>query len=382
MTEPAAPDAATQAAAAPDGAAQAPLLEARELTKHFTVHRKRHAGRTEARRPRERAVVHAVEQVSVSLPAGGITAVVGESGSGKSTLARMLARLLVPTSGQLLLDGQVVPASAKRSREYTRDVQLVLQDPFSSLNPIHDVHYHLSRPLLVHRMARRGPELEQAISSLLERVALTPPEAFLHKYPHELSGGQRQRIAIARALAVRPRILLADEPVSMLDVSIRLGVLNLLAGLRDDDQLSILYITHDIASARYLADSIMVMYAGQVAETGSAATVTDEPAHPYTTLLLSAAPDPDRADPPALAGRGAPPSLVTPPSGCRFHPRCPHAMAVCAERMPPAFEVTAGHHSACWLHAAGLSTAESHPLAGRADGLVPSPSAPAPGKEP
>jgi peptide/nickel transport system ATP-binding protein len=372
----------TESATGVAAPARPPLLEARELTKHFLVHRKRRAGRTEARRPRERAVVHAVEQVSVSLPAGGITAVVGESGSGKSTLARMLARLIVPTSGQVLLDGHVVPASARSRREYAREVQLVLQDPFSSLNPIHDVHYHLSRPLLVHGMARRGPELEQAIAGLLQRVALTPPEAFGYKYPHELSGGQRQRVAIARALAVRPRILLADEPVSMLDVSIRLGVLNLLAGLRADDQLSILYITHDIASARYLADSIMVMYAGQVAETGPAAAVTDEPAHPYTALLLSAAPDPDRAVPPALAGRGAPPSLVTPPSGCRFHPRCPHAMAVCAQRTPPAFEVAAGHQSACWLHTAGLSAAESHPLAGRADGLVPSPSAPAPGKEP
>ncbi len=398
----------------PDGTATTtpgspPLLEARELTKHFVVHKKRRTRRTEARRarrapsdhqaaeaptaepalgpaaperPRERPVVHAVEQVSLSLPAGGITAVVGESGSGKSTLARMLARLIAPTSGQVLLDGHVVPASARGRREYARDVQMVLQDPFSSLNPIHDVYYHLSRPLLVHHMARRGPELDQAIRALLQRVALTPPDQFLHKYPHELSGGQRQRVAIARALAVRPKVLLADEPVSMLDVSIRLGVLNLLAGLRTDDQLSILYITHDIASARYLADSIMVMYAGQVVETGPAATVTDEPAHPYTTLLLSAAPDPDRAVPLALAGRGAPPSLVTPPSGCRFHPRCPHAMAVCAQRTPPAFEVAAGHHSACWLHAVGLSSAESHPLAGRADGLVPSPSAPAHGKEP
>jgi peptide/nickel transport system ATP-binding protein len=398
----------------PDGAATTtpgspPLLEARELTKHIVVHRKKQTRRTRARgarrapsdhhaaegppaepalgpaapeRRRERAVVHAVEQISLSLPAGGITAVVGESGSGKSTLARMLARLIVPTSGQILLDGHAVPTSAKGRREYARDVQMVLQDPFSSLNPIHDIYYHLSRPLLVHHMARRGPELDQAIGALLQRVALTPPDQFLHKYPHELSGGQRQRVAIARALAVRPKVLLADEPVSMLDVSIRLGVLNLLAGLRTDDQLSILYITHDIASARYLADSIMVMYAGQVAETGPAATVTDEPAHPYTTLLLSAAPDPDRATPLALAGRGAPPSLVTPPSGCRFHPRCPHAMAVCAQLTPPAFEVAAGHHSACWLHAAGLSAAESHPLAGRADGLVPSPSAPAHGKEP
>ncbi|MBV8349133.1 MAG: ABC transporter ATP-binding protein, partial [Mycolicibacterium sp.] len=164
-------------------------------------------------------------------------------------------------------------------------------------------------------------------------------------------GGQRQRVAIARALAVQPRVLLADEPVSMLDVSIRLGLLNLLGDLRDRERLAILYITHDIASARYLADTIVVMYAGQVVESGAAETVTDQPAHPYTQLLLSAAPDPDRATPPDLSGRGSPPSLVTPPSGCRFHPRCPHAMAICAERLPPAFEVAAGQESACWLHA-------------------------------
>jgi peptide/nickel transport system ATP-binding protein len=366
--------------------AGAPLLEARELTKHFPVHRGARAARPRGRaaltaHSRAPAVVHAVEQVSLSLPAGGITAVVGESGSGKSTLARMLARLITPTSGEILLAGRQVPASRRGRRDYARDVQLVLQDPFSSLNPVHDVRYHLARPLLVHHMAGRGQALDEAIRGLLGRVALSPPEAYLHKYPHELSGGQRQRVAIARALAVRPRVLLADEPVSMLDVSIRLGVLNLLAGLRADERLAILYITHDIASARYLADSIVVMYAGQQVESGPAATVTDEPAHPYTTLLLSAAPDPGRAEPPAIAGRGAPPSLVTPPAGCRFHPRCPHAMAVCAQQAPPPFEVAAGHHSACWLHAAGLSPAQSQPFPGRDHSLVGSPALPDPGKE-
>ena len=176
---------------------------------------------------------------------------------------------------------------------------------------------------------------------------------FAGKYPHELSGGQRQRVAIARALAMRPRVLLADEPVSMLDVSIRLGVLNLLAGLREREGLAILYVTHDIASARYLADVIAVMYAGQVIESGPAAQVTDAPAHPYTQLLLSAAPDPDRAEPPSLRGRGAPPNLIRPPGGCRFHPRCPFAMTVCAEERPAAAEVAPGHSSACWLHVPG-----------------------------
>jgi peptide/nickel transport system ATP-binding protein len=204
---------------------------------------------------------------------------------------------------------------------------------------------------------------------------------FMRKYPHELSGGQRQRVAIARALAPRPRVLLADEPVSMLDVSIRLGILNLLADLRQASHLAILYITHDIASARYLADSIMVMYAGQRVESGPAASVTDEPAHPYTSLLLNAAPDPDRAEPAVLATRGAPPSLVNPPGGCRFHPRCPHAMAVCAEQVPPDFQVATGHVSACWLHATGLTGGQSRPLARHAGNLVPSPVTPDQGKE-
>jgi peptide/nickel transport system ATP-binding protein len=355
----------TETAAAPRAPETGvPLLEARSLTKHFLVHHAQRRGRARLARRVAGAppVVHAVEDVSLALPQAGITAVVGESGSGKSTLARLLARLITPTSGHLLLDGREVPASNRGRREYARAVQLVLQDPFSSLNPVHDVRYHLARPLQIHGLGDSGRDLDSAITGLLERVALTPAAQFVRKYPHELSGGQRQRVAIARALAVRPRVLLADEPVSMLDVSIRLGVLNLLGDLRERDRLGILYITHDIASARYLADVIMVMYAGQVIESGPAAVVTDEPAHPYTQLLLSAAPDPDRAEPPSLQGRGSPPSLVAPPSGCRFHPRCPYAMAVCAERTPPPAQVAAGHSSACWLHASGLTQAERRPL--------------------
>ena len=325
-----------------------PVLEARDLTKHFAVHGAR---RPALRRPPGRAagagrVVHAVDDVSLALASGSATAVVGESGSGKSTLARMLAGLIRPTSGELLLDGAKL--TGHTGRGYARQVQMVLQDPFSSLNPVHDVRYHLARPLLVHKLAG-ADRLDEEICGLLERVALTPGDAYLHKFPHELSGGQRQRVAIARALAVRPRVLLADEPVSMLDVSIRLGVLNLLGDLRDREHLAVLYITHDIASARYLADHIMVMYSGHVVEEGPAVQVTDEPAHPYTQLLLSAAPDPERGQRESLRGRGAPPSQVAPPPGCRFHPRCPHAMAICAERRPPAFPAGSGHLSACWL---------------------------------
>ncbi|MCW2911631.1 MAG: oligopeptide/dipeptide transporter, ATPase subunit [Actinomycetia bacterium] len=368
------------ATAPPAPGTGAPLLEARGLTKHFAVHHARRRGRARLTQRGEAPVVHAVEDVSLSLPESGITAVVGESGSGKSTLARLLARLITPTAGNLLLDGTPVPATSRGRRGYARDVQLVLQDPFSSLNPVHDVRYHLARPLQIHGLGGQGADLNAAMTALLERVSLTPAEQFLRKYPHELSGGQRQRVAIARALAVRPRVLLADEPVSMLDVSIRLGVLNLLGDLRERDKLGILYITHDIASARYLADVIMVMYAGEVVESGPAAALTDEPAHPYTQLLLSAAPDPDRPQPLSLQGRGSPPSLVDPPAGCRFHPRCPHAMAVCAAATPPGTQVADRHVSACWLHVSGLTAAQrrslsaaTEPSGGAAgpNGLVP-----------
>jgi peptide/nickel transport system ATP-binding protein len=321
----------------------APALEAEAVTKHFPVHQGARAALL-----RQRSVVHAVDGVSLTVPDAGILAIVGESGCGKSTLARVLARVLLPTSGRVLLNG--VPTSAGSRRDYARTVQMVLQDPFSSLNPAHTVGYHLARPLRLHGTGG-NQTLDAAIGQLLDRVALSPAGEFAAKYPHELSGGQRQRVAIARALAVRPQVLIADEPVSMLDVSIRLGVLNLLGDLRDTERLAIAYVTHDISSARYLADEVAVMYAGRLVETGPAADVTDSPQHPYTQLLLAAAPDPDRAEPPSLQGRGAPPSLVSPPGGCRFHPRCPFAMDVCAQKAPPAFETGPGHRSACWLHA-------------------------------
>ncbi len=330
----------TVAAGAPTQVATPrPVLEGRDLSKRFWVRR----GRGPVAR---RVSLQAVEGVSISLAAGKVIAVVGESGSGKTTVARLLARIISADAGQLLLDGEPVPR--RRSRSYAAQVQMVFQDPFASLNPVHRIRYHLVRPLKIHHIADR--DVDSAVSDLLQRVALAPPDQFADKFPHELSGGQRQRVAIARTLAVRPRVLLADEPVSMLDVSVRLGVLNLLADLRDRDQMAILYVTHDIASARYLADSIVVMYAGQVVESAPSTTLTDEPGHPYTQLLLSAAPDPDRVGRPKLAGGGPPASLLAPPSGCRFHPRCPHAMEICSRVAPPSVDVASGHTVACWLH--------------------------------
>jgi peptide/nickel transport system ATP-binding protein len=315
-----------------------PLLEAVDVTKHYRVR----VGRM------GRSIVHAAENISVALYPGTVTAIVGESGSGKSTLSRMLARTQKLTSGKLYYKGEEVSLTKRVPAEYRQSVQLVLQDPFESLNPVHTVRYILSRPLIIHGLA--GGNIEEAVLNLLRRVALEPAEQFIGKYPHELSGGQRQRVSIARGLAVRPKVLLADEPVSMLDVSIRLGVLNLLADLRDRERLAILYVTHDIASARYLADTIMVMYAGKVVEVGPADSITNAPAHPYTKLLLSAAPDPDADQKVWPGAAGSPPSLVQPPSGCRFHPRCPYAMPICSTDQPPAFRIDDKHTAACWLH--------------------------------
>ena len=344
--------AALQAAAQPTSTS--PVLEGRGLTKYFSVKRGRGMFSGHAR-------LFAVDDVSVALAPGTVTSLVGESGSGKTTVARMLAQIILPDAGQVLLDGE--PAPRGRPRSYARQVQMVFQDPFASLNPVHRVRHHLVRPLKIHNLG--GDDVDAAVAELLRRVALEPPHQFIDQFPHELSGGQRQRVSIARALAVQPRVLLADEPVSMLDVSIRLGVLNLLADLRDRERLAILYVTHDIASARYLADTIMVMYAGQMVETAPSATLTDNPAHPYTQLLLSAAPDPERAEPPTLAGSGAPPNLVSPPSGCRFHPRCPHAMDICSQKVPPKVPVDTGHTANCWLHVAPAQRRAE------ADGVVP-----------
>jgi peptide/nickel transport system ATP-binding protein len=323
------------------------VLAADGLTKHFPVRRRLRDVLGRARRS-----VHAVDDVTLELRRGRVTAMVGESGSGKSTVARLLAQLYPHTGGTVSLHGKPTKVhSGRRFREYCGKVQLVFQDPFASLNPAHTVRYHLSRALRLHDRPAA------AAAELLEQVQLTPPERFLDKFPHELSGGQRQRVAIARALAAQPEVLLADEPVSMLDVSIRLGILNLLRALRDRLNLAILYITHDIASARYFADEILVMYAGRIVEGGDAETVTQQPAHPYTQLLISSAPDPDLIA--GLAGTatervgGEPPSLISPPSGCRFHPRCPHAMAVCREAVPPRLPVAGAeqHWAACWLFA-------------------------------
>ncbi|MBX4927077.1 ABC transporter ATP-binding protein [Rhizobium binae] len=239
------------------------------------------------------SAVHAARSISFSLRAGRALALVGESGSGKTTCARMAMREYRPTSGRILYKGRPVEtANSAEIARYRRSVQMIFQDPFASLNPAHTIAHHLRRPLKLHRPDIKGVEIDVTIRELLQRVRLDP-DLVAPKYPHELSGGQRQRVNIARALAVKPEVIVADEPTSMLDVSVRLGVLNLLNEMKQEMNLGLLYITHDIATARYVAEDIAVMYAGQIVEWGSTARVIDNPLHPYTRLLLSAVPDPD-----------------------------------------------------------------------------------------
>ena len=235
--------------------------------------------------------VYAARAVSLALHSGRTLALVGESGSGKTTSARLIMREYQPDQGQLLFRGTPVGKGGLKS--YRAAVQMVFQDPFSALNPAHTVRHHLERPLRLHQPKLGSTERQAAIIELLERVKLDP-RSIVGKYPHQLSGGQRQRISIARALAVNPAVIVADEPTSMLDVSVRLGILNLLNDMKRELGLALLYITHDIATARYVAEDIMVMYAGQIVEWGDMESVLGNPQHPYTRLLLSAVPDPDR----------------------------------------------------------------------------------------
>jgi peptide/nickel transport system ATP-binding protein len=317
-----------------------PLIETRHLTRHFKV-----GGTFSAKR------LHAVDDANIVLNPREIVALVGESGSGKSTMARLLAQVYKPTSGEILYQGKPLASLAGRREKlaYRSDVPMVFQDPFSSLNPAYRVSHGIMRGLKLHRPELTTKEQRRAEAErVVEAVGLNPPGEILDRYPHELSGGQRQRIGFAQALAYRPKLILADEPVSMLDVSIRIGLLNVMAKLRDELGVAILYITHDLASARYVSDRVMVMYAGHVVEQGPTEAVLGDPKHPYTQLLLSAVPDP-RA--PLSVGaesdRGEPPRVIDPTPGCRFRWRCPYAIDVCARVTPLRRPLGPAHDAAC-----------------------------------
>jgi peptide/nickel transport system ATP-binding protein len=276
--------------------------------------------------------VVAARDVSFRIHRGEAVALVGESGSGKSTLARILLRLEPPDRGRILLEGTDVLAHEPRraSLGYRSRVQMIFQDPFASLNSIHTVAHHLERPLRRHRRSEPSRTRERA-AELLSTVGLAPAEEFLDRRPHELSGGQRQRVAVARALAADPDLLVADEPTSMLDVSIRMGILNLLARLKEERHLAILLITHDLASARYLAERILVLYRGRVVEEGLSGPLVESPAHPYTRALLASIAFAGEPAAPLIAGHEADEETAT---GCPFAPRCPEVMDVCRREDP------------------------------------------------
>jgi peptide/nickel transport system ATP-binding protein len=295
--------------------------------------------------------VRAVDGVNFALRRGESVAVVGESGCGKSTLAKTVLGLVMPTEGQIAFDGRVVNGRADL-RWYRSRVGYVQQDPYGALPPFMNVHRILEEPLVINRVNPRE-ERERRIHAVLEEVRLTPVADFLPRYPHMLSGGQQQRLVIARAMILEPALIVADEPVSMLDASVRVEILQLLRGLQTAHNLSIIYITHDLSTVRYFCERVFVMYGGRIIEHGPVDELIRNPLHPYTQALLAAIPDPD----PENASRikeippGEPPSLLNPPPGCRFHPRCPAFMpGVCEVAMPPDFEPAPAHHAACYLY--------------------------------
>lgn len=295
--------------------------------------------------------VHAVDDIDLVLGKGEIVGLVGESGCGKSTLALTLMGLESATDGHIYFDGQdVTHLRGKAQKAYRRQIQMVFQDPYESLNPLMTIREIVSEPLKVHGLLRDKKERVAHVRRALEDSGLKPADIYLERYPHELSGGQRQRVVIAGALVLEPIVLLADEPVSMLDVSIRAEILNLLASLRVSRGISILFITHDLATAAHFTDRVAVMYLGRIVEIGPTEQVLSAPAHPYTKALLSVIPVPNpRSRRERIILQGDPPNPVDLPEGCRFRPRCPIAKSLCESQDPMLRDISGGHKAACLL---------------------------------
>ena len=318
------------------------LVEIRGLTKEFAA-----GSSTWSRR---KNVVHAVSGVNLDIYEGETLALVGESGCGKSTLGRLILNLIEPTADTVTFDGKVMQElKQEEMRQLRKEMQLIFQDPYASLNPRWSIRDIVAEPLETHKVYKTAAETTERVKELVKKCGIRPE--FINRYPHQFSGGQRQRVGIARALALNPRLIVCDEPVSALDVSIQAQVLNLLADLQTEFKLTYLFISHDLSVVRYLSDRVCVMFLGKICEIGNTKDVYEDPKHPYTRFLLEAVPKPDptirKEDKNMLIGEI--PSPVNPPSGCRFHTRCPYASKRCSQEEPLMREVAPGRMAACHL---------------------------------
>ncbi|HBX69404.1 MAG TPA: peptide ABC transporter substrate-binding protein [Chloroflexi bacterium] len=318
------------------------FLEVQNLKKYFVAGKPNLFSRTVKH-------VHAVDDVSLELARGEVIALVGESGCGKSTLALTLMGLEESTAGQIIFEGiDITHADEKQQKLLRQRIQMVFQDPYESLNPTQTIEEIVGEPLVVHKIGANAEERQQRVVQALEDAGLKPAEIYMRRFPHELSGGQRQRVVIAGALVLEPHLLLADEPVSMLDVSIRAEILNLLADLRVTRQISIIFITHDLGTVGYFADRVAVMYLGRIVEIGRMREVLENPRHPYTKALLSVIPVPNpRLRRERVILQGETPNPIDLPKGCRFHPRCPVAEVRCQQADPPFVQISPDHKAAC-----------------------------------
>jgi len=318
------------------------LVETFDLVKEFDIPGGDFFGRN-------KPVVHATSNVNIQIMEGETFALVGESGCGKSTLGRLVLRLLDPTSGHVEFEGMNInELKSNEMREMRKKMQIIFQDPYASINPRMDVYNIIAEPLVTHNVCKTKEETKEMVKVLMDKVGIRPE--FINRYPHQFSGGQRQRIGIARALALNPRLIVCDEPVSALDVSIQSQILNLLYDLQDEYQLTYLFISHDLSVVRYISDRVCVMFLGKVCEIGSTEDIFNNPLHPYTKFLIDAVPKPDpflRKENKELL-QGEIPSPVNPPKGCRFHTRCPHTKDICRE-IEPKIQNIDGRQVACHL---------------------------------
>ena len=320
-----------------------PIIQVKNLVKDFPV----------TQSAFKQGSMRALNDVSFDLLSGQALAIVGESGSGKSTMARILSLLYPKTAGSLLYDGdEISNYRGNDIKHYRQNVQMIFQDPYGSLNPVHTIYHHLARPLLIHRKVANKKELQERIFTLLEQVGLSPAPETARKHPFELSGGQRQRVCIAKTLAIGAKVVLADEPTSALDVSIRLGILNLMETMKAEQNVAFMYITHDIATARYFAERTGVMYVGHMVEWGASDDVIVNPQHPYTQLLIAAVPDPSkkgRTDNLQQKAKKDIPLWRKDSRGCPFASRCEHALDKCTTQMPAVTRLADNHFARCFL---------------------------------